>query len=210
TLTQAQRDFLAREGDVTSFLGIESLDKIEREHHEIFAETFERYLATGEAPSAGLREAFRAFKAWLIHVYRGIRGLPGKPLTPEIREFFDRLLATEEAIAEAQADLGDISFPGEPESLTRAKQEAIRAAEEELGAKMMEQEQRKRTKAYEEEWDRVAAEVAREVDARPVYQALTRLQSRGEDGIKLSRKAIVDQFGEARLKRLPRPYVYTR
>lgn len=82
-----------------------SLDE-QRPYHEKWAETFERYLLDGTAPSLELRPAFQSFKQFLLGVYRSIKqfvaGRPNAKLNDEVRSIFDRLLATEEQIAAAE------------------------------------------------------------------------------------------------------------
>lgn len=65
--------------------------------HEQMARTWERYLAEGKAPTPELQGIFSKFKTWMLEIYSDIRNL-GIEITPEIRGFFDRLLATEEEI----------------------------------------------------------------------------------------------------------------
>ncbi len=207
-LTEEQKAFLDDSQTILKWLGAESLDKITRDQHEQFARGYEAYLREGKAPSSALREAFSKFKAWMLAIYQHITQLNVK-LTPEIRGVYDRLLATRAEIEEARTELGDITFPDEPEELTKAKEEALRAAEEHLGAKLIAQEMRKRTKDYEAKHEAMRETVAAEVGARPVYTALSKLQARDEDALKLSKTAIVREFGAERLKRLPRPYVYS-
>jgi hypothetical protein len=72
-----------------------------REGHEKFAESFERYLMEGKAPTAELQPLFSRFRAWLVSVYAGARA-PGEHLSPEIKSVFDRMLASDSAIAEAE------------------------------------------------------------------------------------------------------------
>lgn len=78
-----------------------------RAYHERTAESFERYLFEGRAPSVELAGAFARFRAWLLQVYRSIkRLLEERPdagaLSDEVRGVFDRMLATEEQIAVAE------------------------------------------------------------------------------------------------------------
>lgn len=78
-----------------------------RSHHEKTAESFEAYLFSGKAPSAELAPYFQRFRAWLVHVYRGLKEfLAGYPqageLTPEVRQVFDRMLASNDAILAAE------------------------------------------------------------------------------------------------------------
>lgn len=76
-----------------------------RPYHERWAESFEQYLFEGKAPSVELRPVFARFKAWMTQVYRSLsefmRGR-GLALSDEVRGVFDRLIASEDQIAEAE------------------------------------------------------------------------------------------------------------
>lgn len=78
-----------------------------REAHETIAETFEQYLFEGKAPSAELQSVFRRFRSWLISVYRSLQQMLATneraSLNPEVAAVFDRMIATDKAIAAAQA-----------------------------------------------------------------------------------------------------------
>lgn len=79
----------------------------QRGYHERTAESFEAYLFSGQAPSIELQGAFRQFRSWLISVYKSLRDfIAGNPeagkLSDEVRGVFDRMIASEQAIAEAQ------------------------------------------------------------------------------------------------------------
>lgn len=65
------------------------------EAQERFARSFEAYLMEGKSPTAEMRSVFARVKQWLIDIYRDIKRL-GVRLSPEVREVFDRLLATPE------------------------------------------------------------------------------------------------------------------
>lgn len=76
-----------------------------RPHHERFAESFEQYLLEGKAPNRELRPLFRRFRAYLARVYRSLQAFAagrGLELSDDVRRVMDRLLATDEQIAEAQ------------------------------------------------------------------------------------------------------------
>ena len=64
------------------------------EAHEKAARGLETYLMEGKAPVPGLKRLFEQIKAWMIDVYRSLRNLDA-PLTPEVRSFFDRLMASD-------------------------------------------------------------------------------------------------------------------
>mgnify|MGYP000501024771 CR=1 FL=1 len=78
-------------------------DAIRRAVHEHFARGFETYLMEGKAPSIELRNAFRAFARWLSRIYQALKGQLNVNLDAEMRQVFDRLLATEEQIQAAEA-----------------------------------------------------------------------------------------------------------
>ena len=71
--------------------------------HEQFARGYEAYLHEGKAPSSALRAAFRRFHQWMKMVYESIQQL-NVTLTPEVRNVFDRILATDEEIATAREE----------------------------------------------------------------------------------------------------------
>jgi len=78
-----------------------------RAYHERTAESFERYMFSGKAPSIELQPYFQRFRAWMISVYNSIKEFliknpeAGK-LNAEVREVFDRMLATNDQIELAQ------------------------------------------------------------------------------------------------------------
>jgi hypothetical protein len=76
-----------------------------RDHHETFARGFEAYLFEGRAPSVELASMFQRFRAWMLNVYRSLSQL-NVTLNDEVRGVFDRMLATRQAIQEAEAVRG--------------------------------------------------------------------------------------------------------
>lgn len=100
----ASYGYQVKEWETTKeWLDIGSSDIITKEQHEKFAEHFEIYLKSGEAPTFELRQAFRAFKNWLTKIYDIITSkqygrLKDIVITPEIKDMFDHLLATDKEI----------------------------------------------------------------------------------------------------------------
>lgn len=97
------------EGDIAS--QVDQWDRMDfeekRGYHERLAESFERYLLEGKAPSIELQTAFQSFRQWLINVYKSVRDfLTRHPdageLNDEVRAVFDRMLATDEEIKLAE------------------------------------------------------------------------------------------------------------
>jgi GNAT superfamily N-acetyltransferase len=79
-----------------------SLDQ-KRPYHEQWAQSFERYMLEGKAPTAEMQPVFARFRAWMLNVYKSLEAflkqnpLAGK-LNDEVRGIFDRLIASEESI----------------------------------------------------------------------------------------------------------------
>ncbi|MDE7240993.1 MAG: hypothetical protein K2N62_03795, partial [Desulfovibrio sp.] len=74
-----------------------------REVQERFAREFEAYARDGNAPSWELQTAFSRFRNWLADIYRSIKAILGvHEVSPEVREVFDALLATEEEIEQSR------------------------------------------------------------------------------------------------------------
>lgn len=105
--------------------------------HEKYAESFEQYLFEGKAPSAELEETFQTFRAWLSYVYTSIKNFLSESgqnadLNDEIRSVFDRMLATEEQIAQAQQTAGMMPmYASRPDGVSDAEWEAYQQAADE-------------------------------------------------------------------------------
>jgi hypothetical protein len=75
-----------------------------RQFHEQFARGFELYLRDGVAPSSRLEAIFKQFKDWLVSIYKSAADLDVE-LTPEVRDVYARMLATDKEItAKSEAD----------------------------------------------------------------------------------------------------------
>tara|TARA_R110002095_G_C4251687_1_gene240227 strand:- start:9824 stop:19075 length:9252 start_codon:yes stop_codon:yes gene_type:complete len=73
---------------------------VRRATHEQFARGYEAYLMEGKAPTVGLRNAFRQIAMWMVEAYKNMS--LNVTLDDEMRQVFDRLLATEDQIEEAR------------------------------------------------------------------------------------------------------------
>ena len=216
---------------ILAWLGVDSRDAIGTPQHEQFARGFEAYLMEGKAPNGALRRAFARFRAWLVQIYRDIRGLKVE-LNPEIRQVFDRLVAAEDEItaAELRAGVQPVWTTPEQAGMTAQQfaeyqasvEDAKREALDDLVQEHMTEVRRERTRQYQLARAKLRVEVEAEVNQRREYVALSILQRgvlpdgrplpEGQAPFKLDRQAIVeaDWGGDALLKRLPRPWVYTR
>jgi hypothetical protein len=203
---------------------------IQEVHHEWIARAMEAYVREGRAPSVELRSAFARMSAWLLDIYKTLRRL-NVELTPDVRGIFDRMLASDEAIAEAQRDahitplFTDAAHAGlsplEFASYQDQVREASVAKQEELRARVLREFQREKTSWWQEEQDATRAQVEAELQQDPTQRAVSILR-RGvnpdgtlPDGtpleedqaappVKLSRDSLKAQFGPAMVKRLPK------
>jgi len=120
-LTQLQRHHVAVEQarqdlkTIREWAGVPVEGTLTREQYiqvqEQFARGFEGYLATGKAPTTALAGVFARFKQWLLAIYKNIRDYVGADITPEIKDVYDRMLATEEEMQSdevAQTMLGEM------------------------------------------------------------------------------------------------------
>lgn len=159
-----------------------------RKGHEKVARGFESYLFEGKAPSIELEGLFSRFKAWLVGVYKNLRNL-NVELTDEVRQVFDRMLATEEQIREKSVaagygllfEEGDFSTPEEYlEYQNLNEQQKVVANAELLKRSMKDMKWLSRAKskalreaqrAAKDKRQTVYDQVKDEVDKEPVYRA---------------------------------------
>ena len=83
------------------FAGVKPGEKPTTEQTEKIVNGFEGYLREGKAPSIELSGPFARFRSWIANVYRSTTALGAQP-TDEVRQVFDRMLASEDDIAHAQ------------------------------------------------------------------------------------------------------------
>lgn len=226
--TDGQRRLLTNYDAALAHIGAENRQGVGVAQQERFASLFEQYLREGKAPSEALREVFSRFRAWMLGVYRLLKDLVDNQhadaravrLSPEVREVFDRMLATDDEIAAAQrrAHMQALFLTPDqammtPEQFalyTSAIEKAHRTATEELDTKLQAEVRREQTAQWKERRTVIRADVAEQMYRVPVYQALWAIR-RGTtpDGqpfaepMKLSRAIIADRYGADRLKALP-------
>lgn len=159
---------------------------IRRAVHEQFARGFETYLMEGKAPSIELRNAFRTFARWLAQIYRAIKGDLKVSLDDDMRQVFDRLLATEDQIAAAESRarvepmFTDAAMAGmtEQEFIDyKARQEKVKDVQSEtLRDKLIAAFTRKTQQWWKEERADLVDEYKAELAKERVYAAAARLK----------------------------------
>jgi hypothetical protein len=209
-------DFKKDWATLENWLGVKD-GVITREAHEKFARGFEAYLREGKAPSLELRGAFRRFKAWLGRIYTDVLQLNVK-LNNDIRGYFDKLLATDEAI-EAQrnnpifatdSNVLELLTKKEQEDYIKLSDNAKEKTKEELLKKAFKQSEIQTKKFYKEELANVKKEIQEELDQDKTYRVLTYLKTgkiNGEEQprkIKLSREDVKNNYDGEFIKYLPK------
>lgn len=205
---QTMREFVGHDADVGFTV----------EQEEKLARAFEAYLMEGEAPSQELRTAFERFKSWILSVYRSVMNLDVK-INQDIRDVFDRLLASDEQIEamrntllfKPNAQVLGILNKSEREAYIKKGEKVARNAKEKLFNKMMRQKRRELTDWYADEEKKVRTEVEGRVNQSGIYRVVHFLQN-GEflDGapyegerLRLNRRILKEAHGEEVLKYLP-------
>jgi len=205
------------EADVVNYLdtgATGSTDKdnaIRRAVHEQFARGFETYLMEGKSPSIELRNAFRTFSRWLAQIYQALRGDLNVKLDNEMRQVFDRLLATEDQIAAAESRariepmFTDATVAGMTEeefSDYQQRQEKVKDVQTETLRDQLIKALTRKTKQWwkEEKSDIVDEEIDR-LSGERIYTTIARLK---DGDIKLDHATVKEMVGEVREDKLGR------
>ena len=172
--------------DAQAWFGMEA--EVQRVHHEKIARAFEAYVFEGKAPDSRLREVFARMARWMRQVYRSLAGLDVE-LSDEVRGVFDRLLASDDAIAEAEyvnhmrplLKEGDFADAGVWQAYRVANEAAHAAAADELGAKAVRDMRfarnlrsdalRKLRRKHKADFERAEMAARRNIMRQPVYRA---------------------------------------
>lgn len=184
---------------------------IRRAVHEQFARGFETYLMEGKAPSIELRNAFRTFARWLAQIYQNLRGGLNVKLDDEMRQVFDRLLATEEQIAAAESrarveplftDAAMAGMTAEEFADYKQRQEKVKDVQSEtLRDKLIAAITRKTQMWWKEEKADLVDEETARLSGEQSYTAISRLR---DGDIKLDHATVKEMVGEERTDKLGR------
>lgn len=186
-----------------------------RPYHEKWAEAFEQYLFEGKAPNEELQPLFRRFRSWLVNVYQSLTAfMRGRNLkvNDEVRQVFDRLIATDEQIAQAEEAAGMLpDFEATNEAIEALQARSLRDLKWTVKARG------KALKALEKQTKElrkgVEAEVRAEVEQQPLYKAMNWLKKgetldpatgdliKVEKGFRLSTEALAEMYPETMLGR---------
>lgn len=185
-----------------------------RPYHERWAESFEQYLFEGKAPSEELQPLFRRFRSWLVNVYQSLTQFMrarNLKLNDEVRQVFDRMIATDEQIAQAEEAAGMLpDFEATNEAIEQLQARSLRDLKWTVKARG------KALKALEKQTKElrkgVEAEVRADVEKQPLYAAMNWLrkgemtneagdQVKAEKGFRLNTQALAEMYPESMLAR---------
>jgi len=207
------------------WFGVKDVGEIRSEHHEQLARGIEAYVMEGKAPSVELGPAFQLFKCWLLSIYGTVETLKA-PINDEIRNVFDRMVATDAAVAAAQARLHGrapasaewagmmkAGYNAYPEHVVRSGEVAWRLVHK----KVMSDWRRRATPQWKAEEKALRKELGLSIDRQPDIAALHYLGGHplpdslahlpDRPRLKLSREALVEEHGDpAIVKALPRSF----
>ena len=158
-----------------------------RAAHERLAEAIETYVMEDKAPTRELRPVFKRFAKWLKAVYSAIsRNQNAVPLTDEVREVFDRMLASEEDVEQMRRvegyfeklpsvitdNLSDATKKRIEDYILKAQDKAVEILTKERLANFSEDRKRE----IENYRNIISDEVRQEVANRPLYVAARQVQ----------------------------------
>lgn len=157
---------------------------------ETWATAAEQYILEGKAPNRELQPVFNRFKKWLLNVYKTIESFVKNnqyavPITDDVRQVFDRMLASEQQISEMEKlngyyaklpsvitdNLSDRYKTLLYNKMAQAHDKAVQL----LTAKSLENftaERKERIQRYREE---MRPKVTEAVDSEPLYTASRQL-----------------------------------
>ncbi len=194
---------------IMAFVGNKG-EALTRAQHEQFAQAFEKYLMEGQAPTPVLKNPFQRFKKWLTDIYRHM--VLDVDLTQDVRDVFNRMLAADEEI-ERMKEMDDIRLMlddadqlgltnEEKNAYTKLLNTELESAKDKLRKRLMRDKLKERTQAYKDALKQAREDAKQEYETHPIVEAI-----RGfSEQIRLNKKNLIDTYGEAILKQLPKSH----
>lgn len=202
------------EADVSAYLdngttGDSAKDAaINRAVHEQLARGFEQYLMEGVAPSVELRGFFRSIARWINQVYQNLKRFMRVNLDDDMRQVFDRLLATDEQIAAAnvRGRAKPMFRTAEDAGMTeqqfsdylQQQDKAQASASETLRNKMIEEITRTKKQWWKNEKAALVQEETERLNDEQAYRAIDTLKN---TDFKLDRVDVKDRVGRQQTSR---------
>lgn len=222
TRTRSQTRLLDDYGALLQELGVTRRSEIGTAQHEQLATWLERYLMAGDAPSVELQSTFARFRGWLLAVYKALKNV-GTPVSPELAGLFDRMLAGEDAIDEAERDAPPLFTSADqagmnPQQFAQyrtAMEEAHRTTRETLDKQIAAEVREEQSATRQADRAELETHVRSELQQEPVYVALAAMLTgtkpdgtsllEGQEAVPLTlaREPLVARYGEAFVNALP-------
>lgn len=168
---------------LSKYLGLsEDQARITKAQQEKFAESFEVYLRKGEAPALSLRNIFKKLKRWLTEIHKRV-GMYSLQISPEVQGVFDRMIATDQEIAEAKLAISEpIEVaglnPDDAKKISRLQEQARDRAIEILLAQQMKEIKKSHRKFVEAKEQELKAEIRDRILKTKIYAAQEKLIER--------------------------------
>lgn len=198
---------------VLKYLGLESFDQLQTEHHEVWARSIEKYLYEGKAPNDELIGSFARLKMWFRKVYTDVKAALGVELSDEIREVMDRVFVGDQLVFDANKQYTPLITDAVVRTLPADKQDQFKALLEKYKAKatqsvtekLMEQHNKDRRQWWKKETEKVQAIFREDLAKRREYVAQNYIKAgelpgqekaTDERAHKLSRESLKEVFGK--------------
>lgn len=198
---------------VLKYLGLESFDQLQTEHHEVWARSIEKYLYEGKAPNDELIGSFARLKMWFRKVYTDVKAALGVELNDEIREVMDRVFVGDQLVFDANKQYAPLLTDAVVRTLPAEKQDQFKAlldkykakATESVTEKLMEQHNRERRQWWKKETEKIQAIFKEDLAKRREYVAQNYIKTgelpgqekaTDERAHKLSRESLKEAFGK--------------
>lgn len=194
-------------GFIDEWLGSTSIKNLSVMEDEIFAASFENYLLYGKAPTKKLQPVFTKYKKWLTDIYKEAF----LPVSPDVKKFFDKMLADDMAIETAAAVNGMVTKPSDflstlqvtPEDKIILKELLKESKLEASGLMVFDRDAQK--KEQRATW---TAEATKDVEQKRVYKTIDNIGN-GPKWKRLNRETIIQDYGKIIVDQLPKQIVIT-
>jgi len=193
--------------EITSWLGGKEGEALTVDQHEKFASTFEAYLREGQAPTRELEGVFARFRRWLVEIYKSVSdiGAGRAEISPEVRGIMSRMVASEEEIKAATADMAlekELDIQGIDPGV-RKQLVTMRAQAHDQAVAMVMKEQMKELAAGAQADSakviaKMTAEEEEKLKTKPLYVAGAQIKEYfGMDAKKAAQKFLSGEFASA-------------
>ena len=227
---QASEDVVKDFRTLSQFVGAKDGEAWTAEMHEKATSAFETYLSEGKAPSLELVGVFEKFKGWMKKIYKTLTRQQ-MPINDEIRQVFDRMLASEEQINAAELFYNSERLFGgkelglnELKAYTKLLEESHREAQQKMEQRVLKEFSPEFKKLEKEAEAKATALVEATMHQEPIWAARLLMEAKknggtvpedvlGADfvkenggGLKLNLKQAIETYGEKAVSEMPQSW----